>query len=282
MSVIKKIRAKVSTLAAEAGTGRPGFFIRYDYADSVYKELPIYADVEACFVSLHPELATTISEFGTILPELRKAVEAGTVPWEEEGWFPIFDAVAAYHMVRTLRPKRIVEIGSGASTHVLSSALSQNKTGELLCIDPVPRRSIADTNAKVEKRLLDLDDVDLAEKLERNDILFIDSSHIMLPGTDVDMQFNRMFPRLRPGVIVHVHDIFLPFPYPQNWGHRYYSEQNALIPWILSGFFDVIYPGYYVARRLQDSLEQVFGEHMPKRPEQNAGSIWLRRRETAQ
>ncbi len=278
MSYLKKLRSRAATLAAGAGAGRPGFFVPYEYADSVDARLPSYAEVETLFASLQPDLMKTISAFSDTLPDLWRAVEAGSIPMEEEGWYPVFDVISAYHFVRTLAPKRIVEIGSGASTHVLSGALTANGGGDLLCIDPYPRRSIADTVARVERRVLGVDDVHLAEELEANDILFIDSSHLMLPGTDVDIQFNRMFPRLKPGAVVHVHDIFLPDGYPADWETRYYSEQNALIGWILSGFFDVIYPTYYVATRLEASLSEVLGDRMPRRPAKNGGSIWLRRR----
>lgn len=191
--------------------------------------------------------------------------------------FPTLDAVIAYHLVRKIQPKRIVEIGSGASTHVMSRAVRDNGTGEVVCIDPQPRRSIEDTNARIHKRVLTYEDVALLDEFESDDVLFIDSSHIMLPGTDVDIQFNCMFPRLPVGAIVHVHDIFLPEGYPSGWERRNFSEQNALIGWIMSGYFDVIYPSQYVATRLEKDLQAVLGEFMPEGRKKSAGSIWLRR-----
>lgn len=277
MSISKKLRARAANLAVGGRTGRPGLFIRYDYADGVDGSILHYDDVETLLASRKSDFLQTVSQFSNTLPDLWSAVEDSSIPWEPESWFPPLDVIAAYHLVRTVCPKRIVEIGSGISTHVLSRALSDNQSGELVCIDPYPRRSIEDTNAKVERRLLDLKDVQLAEELEKNDILFIDSSHLMLPGTDVDIQFNRMFPRLSPGTIVHVHDIFLPDGYPSSWESRFYSEQNALIGWIISGFFDVIYPSYYVATRLEKPLSDVLWQRMPAQPERNGGSIWLKR-----
>jgi hypothetical protein len=274
---LKKLRARIATLATRTGPAQPGFFVRYDYADTVDGRVPSYPDVEMLFASCQPDLLKTVSDFSTYLPDLWRAVDKELIPWEEQGWFPVLDVVAAYHMVRSVRPKQIIEIGSGASTHVLSQALSDNDSGELLCIDPSPRRSVLDTGAKIELRILSIEDVKLAEGLEANDILFIDSSHLMLPGMDVDIQFNRMFPKLRSGTLVHVHDIYLPDSYPADWEHRFYSEQNALIAWILSGFFEVIYPSYHVATRLEAALGVVLGERMPAYPKKNAGSIWLRR-----
>lgn len=260
-----------------AGKNQPGFFVRYDYASTIDVVVPPYQEVEQLFAEKRDDFVSVIEGFERTLPQLMRAVEAGKVPWEQDGMFPVLDVLAAYCIVRQIQPKRIIEIGSGASTHVLSRALSDNEIGELFCIDPVPRRSISETSAVVEKRILRNDDAKLVEKFEPNDVLFIDSSHLMFPGMDVDIQFNRMFPKLPAGAIVHVHDIFLPDGYPSDWQNRYYSEQNALIGWIMSGFFDVVYPSFYAATRLEDQLAAVLGDKMPAAPSRNAGSIWLRR-----
>ncbi|MEM6465240.1 MAG: class I SAM-dependent methyltransferase, partial [Pseudomonadota bacterium] len=248
----------------------------YGHVSSVPRTVPTYGAVEERFDALRPQLVETIRAMGTHQSEIERAIKDGVFPWEDAGMFPMLDAVVAYYMVKHHRPKRIVEIGSGASTHVLSCALAQNGAGSLTCIDPAPRRSILDTPAKIHQRVLAEGDVSLLDAFEPNDILFIDSSHIMLPGMDVDIQFNRMFPVLSPGTLVHVHDIFLPDGYPESWSDRLYSEQNALIGWIMSGFFEVLYPGYYVATRMVDDLKTQLGPLMPEAPERNAGSIWLR------
>lgn len=276
--MIKKIRARLAQVIAGSGSGQPGFFIQYDYTQSIEKVVPTYQEVGALFNECRGDLTTLISDFERTLPDLKRAIEEGSIPWEPEGMFPTLDVVAAYHIVRTCQPASIIEIGSGASSLVLARALADNQRGELTCIDPKPRREIEKTGARIERRVLDIDDTKFAEELGPNDILFIDSSHILLQGMDVDIQFNRMFPRLPAGAIVHVHDIFLPEGYPAGWHRRHYSEQNALIGWILSGFFEVIYPSFYVASRLEKELQGVMGDLMPARPCKDAGSIWLRRR----
>ena len=117
-------------------------------------------------------------------------------------------------------------------------------------------------------------DASEAAALEAGDVLFIDSSHIMLPGMDVDIQFNRLFPRLKPGVLVQVHDIFLPDDYPDDWRARNYSEQNALIGWIVSGYFEIVWPGRYVLTRHPHELKAALGEFLIR---DAAGSLWLRK-----
>jgi hypothetical protein len=180
------------------------------------------------------------------------------------------DRAAAYAAVAKFRPRRLLEIGSGDSTRFLAKAKGD---AEMLCIDPAPRCSISELPVKLVQRVLRHSDIELCAALEPNDILFIDSSHIMLPGTDVDMEFNRIFPRLKPGVIVHVHDIFLPFDYPKGWKKRNWNEQSALVGWLF-GAFEIIYPAHYVTRRHPELIDAVLGDlRMPK----NAGSFWIRK-----
>ena len=236
-----------------------------------------YSAVEALFASKKGEYLQTLGNFGSFLQDLRKIRETESFAWVERGMFPPLDIISTYCMVRTYKPARILEIGSGTSSHVLVQALKDNGKGALTCIDPQPRTSIEALDITFKKRSLSEGDVNEIQDFEANDILFIDSSHQMFPGFDTDIEFNRMFPELRKGAIVHVHDIFLPNDYPPEWFDRRYSEQNALIGWILTGYFDVIFPGYYLATRMAGELDNVFGDLMPSVPRENAGSIWLRK-----
>ncbi|MDQ2089678.1 class I SAM-dependent methyltransferase [Marimonas arenosa] len=268
---------RVKQILTALGIRKSGFFTPFAYASSVSSEVPAYEAVEAFFEGSIADFKVFLESIKTTLPDFRKAVEENAIPFEECGMFPKLDSIAAYHLVRERKPTRVVEIGSGASTHVLARALNDNQHGNLLCIDPKPRRSIESTGAEVHCRTLSTEDAKLVENFEPNDVLFIDSSHVMLPGMDVDIQFNRMFPALPSGALVHVHDIFLPDSYPVEWNQRMFSEQNALIGWILSGFFEVIFPSYYVATRLEPELKEVLQDITPINPQQNAGSIWLKR-----
>ncbi|MDT8392102.1 MAG: class I SAM-dependent methyltransferase [Lentisphaeria bacterium] len=268
---------KKSIFLTGTGIHKSGFFTQYKYVNSVSPNVPDYTEVETLFNSKKENFSRVLSEFPCFLPELKEKIESGLIPFEAEGMFPPVDVVAAYYMIKKYCPSQVLEIGSGASTHVIAAALNENQNGILTCIDPVPRRSISETGAKIIPRVLNYDDIGIVNNFSENDVLFIDSSHIMLPGMDVDLQFNRMFPRLPHGTIVHVHDIFLPENYPLEWCHRNYSEQSALIGWIMSGFFEVLFPSFYVTTRMKDELQDGLGELMPKNPKKNAGSIWLRR-----
>ena len=254
-----------------------GFYIDYPFPETVPANVPTYTHVEALFEANRKNFSSLISSFSTTINDLQLHVSSGNVPWQSPGQFPQLDIVSAYCMVRECQPASIIEIGSGTSTFVLSSALQDNGTGRLKCIDPEPRRDINGLDIDFERRLLSVDDVTIVGRLRANDILFIDSSHLFLPGSDVDIEFNRLFPELPTGCLVHVHDIFLPDGYPEDWHRRHYAEQNALIGWILSGYFEVVYPGYFAATRMVDELADGLGDLMPIKPEKSAGSIWLRK-----
>ncbi|MEX5712515.1 class I SAM-dependent methyltransferase [Parafrankia sp. FMc6] len=136
--------------------------------------------------------------------------------------YPVIDAAVYSAMLRTLRPARIVEVGSGYSTAVALDAVDRWLAGtKITCIEPYPARLLA--------QLRPTDNVDLFEvgvqqvplklfmSLEPGDILFIDSTHVAKAGSDVIWLFLHVLPRLRAGVTVHVHDIFWPLEYPQEW-----------------------------------------------------------------
>ena len=135
-------------------------------------------------------------------------------------YFSGFDAAVYYSLIRHLRPKRVVEIGSGYSTRFASKALARNAgRGRLTCIEPYPEERLNGLRVKVEvieKRVEEID-VEFFSQLEANDILFIDSSHTVKFGSDVCYEFLEVLPALRPGVWVHVHDIFFPHDYPAEW-----------------------------------------------------------------
>lgn len=249
-----------------------GFFVQCEYMESFRPVDAPYPEVEAlCAAAPFRDVLSTIDQLKGVISQFGRN---GSDPVLGRGMFPALDGMAAYAAVRRLKPKRIVEVGSGDSTYFLIRGVNDNGGGRVTCIDPQPRRELSGLDVEVNRRLLSRDDVDVASTLEPNDILFIDSSHIMLPGMDVDILFNRFFPRLRKGVVVHVHDVFLPDDYPPHWRHRNWSEQNALVGWIASGFFEILWPGRYVLTRHADLLASSAGAIAPL---DGAGSIWLRR-----
>ena len=135
-------------------------------------------------------------------------------------YFNGFDAAIYYSLIRHLKPKRVIEIGSGYSTRFASKALAHNAgRGRLTCIEPYPEERLNGLRVMVDviqKRVEEID-VEFFSQLEANDILFIDSSHTVKFGSDVCYEFLELLPELRPGVWVHIHDIFFPHDYPAEW-----------------------------------------------------------------
>ena len=156
--------------------------------------------------------------------------------WNQD-WFPRLDAAAAYTMVRTLGPRQIIEVGSGHSTRFLCRAVSDGGLDtRITAIDPEPRASLEGLKVRWLRQPVQATALDVFTALEERDILFIDSSHQMKPGSDVEFLLARVLPRLQSGVRVHFHDIFLPDAYPGSWAWRRYNEQEAVAPLIGRGF----------------------------------------------
>jgi hypothetical protein len=137
-------------------------------------------------------------------------------------------------MFRHFQPRLIIEVGSGFSSLVAAEAIAKNKDSALICIEPFPpdflRAGFPGLRSLIEKKVQDMD-VEFFSQLQSGDILFIDSSHTVKIGGDVNFLFLEVLPRLKPGVIVHVHDIFLPFDYRRDWvidEFRFWSEQYLL------------------------------------------------------
>lgn len=278
----RKWRTRLGAVRARTkmalGLGSEGFFIPYPYADQIESPRTSYAAVEHIFSKQDAIFRSFIEEMAEHLETFKQFGSDPLDPTWGRSMFPALDGAIAYTMVRKLRPSQILEIGSGNSTHFLARALSDGKIdGQLTCIDPAPRRPIDRLGAHSVRRILAEEDANLCADFQPNDVLFIDSSHIMLPGLDVDIQFNRMFPLLAPGSVVHIHDIFLPYDYPSQMRSWLYSEQNALIGWIVSGYFEVLFPAYYAARTYEALLYDRLGRHFRPFAAPGPGSIWLRR-----
>ena len=254
-----------------------GFYTPYDYLKGVPSEAAAYPSMVELFDSKVP----TFSKFLSCIDKqedkfLQSRSGSPGLTWESR-WISKLDGAAIYTAVGLNAPKRIIEIGSGNSTHFLCRAVAdQGLKTNIVCIDPHPRIDVTHLDVDFLRRPLLMDDVELLVTLQPNDILFIDSSHILQPNFDVDILFNRVFPVLRSGVVVHVHDVFLPYSYPDSWFEYRFNEQNALIPWLISGLFDVDFASHYVWRCMKSELNQICPRFPLDTPD-NGGSLWIRR-----
>jgi hypothetical protein len=213
-----------------------------------------------------------------LIEEYREHLEAiGAEPppaprWNQD-WFPRLDAAAAYAIVRSLRPRRIVEVGCGHSTRFLARAVADGKLDtRITAIDPAPRASLAGLD--VEWLRTPVQRVPAFPALGQGDILFIDSSHQLKPGSDVDFLMNAVLPLLAEGVRVHFHDIFLPDDYPAQWRWRSYNEQAAVASLIDRGVFSVDFASHRIVTREPQKIRGVL-ERLPLLPGAIESSLWL-------
>jgi hypothetical protein len=201
--------------------------------------------------------------------------------------FGAVDAEILYCMIRRFKPSKVLEVGSGNSTLVSRDAILKNSSemgrqAELISIEPYPNAIIArgfPGLTRVIKAPVQIVPLSEFEALEENDILFIDSSHVLKEASDVQFEYLEVVPRLKKGVIVHFHDIFLPFPYPKSWvldGLRFWNEQyllQALLAFNKS--FEVLWAGNYMNRAHPEALQRAFASY--KVNETVPGSFWVRR-----
>lgn len=206
----------------------------------------------------------------------------------DNGGFRSVDAEVLYGMIRRFRPRRILEIGSGYSTYLAAIALEKNRhdgdgrPGRLAAIEPHPNDYLKAGFPGLDELLpVAVQEVPLArfEALQENDILFIDSSHVLRIGSDVQFEFLEVLPRLRPGVLVHVHDIFLPAEYPRPWvmeQRRFWNEQYLLQAFLaFNTAFEVVLACSHLHLAHPEALERAFPSYARER--EWPGSFWMRR-----
>lgn len=260
------------------GLRRQGFFIPYRYADQLTEEQPAYTALEDFFAASLPAFADLLRKAGAYTDDLLKIASESApppAPRFTQSWFPTLDAVAAYTLVREYRPRRIVEIGSGHSTRFLARAVADGRLDTAVTtIDPAPRAALTGLPIRFVPQVVQGSDPKLFAELQAGDVLFIDSSHILMPGTDVDWLFNRILPRLPAGMLVHIHDIFLPDDYPADWSWRGYNEQQAVGPMLLGGF-RLLFASHWAVTRMQGEVRQSIVGRLPAAIEAVPASLWL-------
>jgi hypothetical protein len=207
--------------------------------------------------------------------------EAGANPQEfylNNGYFAGADALVYYAMVRHFKPRRIVEVGSGFSSLLAARACRRNGHGDLVCIDPNPGQVLEDgfsgLTMLIRKPVQELK-LELFKQLQANDILFIDSSHVVRCCGDVNDLLLEIVPRLNPGVIVHLHDIFLPQEYSSHWikdRYRFFTEQYLLQAFLsFNTEFRILFANHYMAIKHPQEMAALF----PSSSELGNTSFWM-------
>ena len=191
-----------------------------------------------------------------------------------------FDAAVYYAMLRELKPRRVLEVGGGYSTMLAAEAARRNGSTVLDCIEPYPMDDLRRLPGL--RRLLErgVQTVPIEEftTLEAGDVLFIDCSHVSKIGSDVNHLVLRVLPRLAPGVIVHIHDMFVPQEYPKRWVkdlQLFWSEQYVVHAFLLfNSEYRVLLANYFMGTTFRDVVAQAF----PLAATTDGVSLWLQRK----
>jgi hypothetical protein len=264
------------------GLDERAFLIPYRYAGALPPagSRPAYATMETLFESYRNGFAETLCEIEAHrAPLLAIGHESAPAPRWRQDWFPRLDAAAAYAIVRSLKPARIVEIGSGHSTRFFSRAAKDGSLEtEIHAIDPVPRATLDGVeNLRIDRRTVQEAGLTPFESLAPGDILAIDSSHILMPGSDVDLLLNRVLPTLPAGVVVHIHDIFLPDDYPAHWAWRGYNEQLGVAVLLSGGAWRPLFASHFVATRMAAATRGGVLDELPLVDGALESSLWLKK-----
>lgn len=239
-----------------------------------------YPALEPLFAAGRPRIEAWLARAEAHASRLAELDGPPPEPRLDQDWFPRLDAAMLYAVVRDTIPARVVEVGSGHSTRFIVRALRDAgaPTAGVTCVDPDPRARLAGLPVRHLAGLVQDVDPALFAELGAGDILFIDSSHVLVPGGDVDLLLNDVLPRLPAGVLVHLHDIFLPDPYPEAWAWRGYGEQVAAGCLLQGGAWEVLFASRYLATRLRERLAASPLATLPLLPGTHESSLWLVKR----
>ncbi|MFQ5785004.1 MAG: class I SAM-dependent methyltransferase [Alphaproteobacteria bacterium] len=278
MTGLRRLRFGLATIL---GLARRGFFIPYRYAAELPPagKRPPYAALGALFGAHEAAFRRTIAGLEDYADALLALDAPPPAPRWKQDWFPRLDAAIAYAFVRRFAPPRIVEVGSGHSTRFLARAVADGGLATAItAIDPAPRAALSGLD--IELLRLPLHRVGEAPfaALAPGDLLFVDSSHILMPGSDVDRLLNHILPTLASGVHIHFHDVFLPDDYPEAWDWRGYNEQLGLAALLQGGGYDLRFASHYVTTRMAGALSGGVVAVLPLPDGARESSLWIEKR----
>lgn len=238
------------------GAAPAGYFIPYRYAAQIRPYDPAavaYPVLAAAFDAARDAMAAHRAEIDRHRATLQHIEIDASPPaprWAQD-WFPRLDGAAGYAMVRRFEPRRLVEIGSGHSTRFYRRAvLDGGLPTRITAIDPAPRADLSGLDGvSLVRSVVQGADLALFDALGPGDFLCIDSSHILMPASDVDLLLNSILPRLPSGVVLHIHDMFLPWDYPAAWVWRGYNEQSGVAALLSGGLYEILWSSQWALRK---------------------------------
>jgi hypothetical protein len=220
-----------------------------------------------------------LDKFADYSAEYIELIESGKFN-PSKGAFVNHDPVVYYCLIRHFKPKKIIEVGLGGSTRLASLARSKNygQIAHITGVDPYYKSTdLQEIIDEIIPRLVQEIPVSEFKKLGKNDILFIDSSHVSKVGSDVNYLFLEVLPILNDGVIVHVHDIYLPDEMPRDWIKSkaiFWNEQYLLHAFLIfNSKFKILLSNHYMGHFHPEALLKIYN-HRPV----GGGSFWMQKR----
>lgn len=251
------------------GHGLPPHDLLYDIVNEHRDDYARFIDKALAFKNQIQEIKQSDKETDNTLPA-----------WNN-GFLPGLDIIGIYAMLSLNKPKKYIEVGSGNSTKVAFKAKKEHDLDtQIISIDPMPRAEIDSLADQIIRKPFEDIDYRMLLELEENDILFIDNSHRILPNSDSMVFFLEILPKLKKGVIIHIHDIYVPYDYPQFMCDRFYSEQYGLAMYLLANpkKYKTIFPNYFIFedKELSGKLLPFWDHENLKGVERHGGSYWLK------
>jgi len=219
-----------------------------------------------------------IEKFNDIQDE---AGEDETKPHWNNQFFPPLDMLMQYSLLAQFKPSQYLEIGSGTSTTVAYKCRQEQSLNfSITAIDPSPRKQISKITDSLIKKNLQHTNLEIFKALQPNDVVFFDGTHLLFPNSDVMWFFLEVLPVLQKGVIIQVHDVYLPYDYPEFMLSRFYNEQYLLAALLLNHpqKFETLSPNFFISSdaELSSLLNPFFQLPQLKNKEQHGGSFWFR------
>ena len=239
----------------------------------------IYDDLNPCHgidFAVDKQLALLSGVYSQYLGEFEPSANIGLSK---------IDAFVLYAMIRYKKPRKYVEIGSGASTLIALKALQKNQEEganfQFIAIEPYPAQHLKELSVEnfqlYESKVQDMP----LEHFQDTDMLFIDSSHVSKIGSDVNYELLNIVPNLKVGAMVHWHDIMIPGEYPRHWvvdGRLYWNESYMVHSFLLFNHsFQVSWASKYMQVKHAEELGDTFAYFQPNDPDQQLSSLWAER-----
>ncbi len=266
----------------------PGLFFPYAFLQKANEAAKRgYPELEPFFATRHEAFSSVLGLIEgfrsnlAVIGSPQSGSGTGPKPRWDQNWFPPLDAAVAYALTRHHQPATIVEIGAGHSSRFFSRAARDGGfSPRHVVIDPGGRakEKISGLSIRHIEAPLEAVDLRLFAELKANDIVSLDGSHKLLPGSDVDVFVGRVLPQLPKGALVHIHDCFLPDGYPARWGNRVYNEQSALLALVVSpSDWPLVFGSHYVSTRLASEVAKGFVGGLGPVSDATPTSLWFRR-----